>query len=30
MEIIDIKNNRKYLEEYVTLCSKEWGTSRSD
>ena len=30
MNIIDIKNNKKYLEEYVTLCSKEWGTSRSD
>lgn len=30
MEIIDIKNNRKYLEEYVTLCSKEWGTGSSD
>ncbi len=30
MEIIDIKNNRKFLEEYVLLCSKEWGTASSD
>ena len=30
MEIIDIKNNRNYLEEYVVLCSKEWGTASFD
>ena len=27
MEIISIKNNDLYLKEYITLCSKEWGTS---
>lgn len=30
MDIVDIKNNRNFLEEYVTLCSKEWGSSRND
>ena len=27
MKIISIKNNDLYLKEYITLCSKEWGTS---
>lgn len=25
MEIINIKNNKKYLEEYCKLCCLEWG-----
>ena len=27
MKIISIKNNDLYLKEYITLCSKEWGSS---
>lgn len=26
MDIIDLKNNKDYLREYIELCSKEWGT----
>lgn len=29
MEIINIKNNDKYLTEYVKLCSLEWGTKKT-
>ena len=29
MEIISIKNNDLYLKEYITLCSKEWGTNNN-
>ena len=29
MEIISIKNNDLYLKEYITLCSKEWGTTNN-
>ena len=28
MEIINIKNNKKYLEEYCKLCYLEWGNSK--
>lgn len=27
MEIINLKNNEKYLREYIEICSKEWGTN---
>ncbi len=27
MEIVSIINNDKYLDEYIILCSKEWGSS---
>lgn len=30
MEFLDLKKNRKYLEEYCRLCSFEWGESKSD
>ena len=30
MEIIDLKDCNKYLEEYVRLCALEWGISKSD
>ena len=30
MEIINIKDNDEFLEEYVRLCSLEWGTFKSD
>ena len=30
MQIIDIKNNDKYLEEYIKLCSLEWGNEKTD
>lgn len=30
MEIIDITSNRKYLEEYVRLCSITWGDKKTD
>lgn len=30
MEIVNIKKNRSFLEEYIKLCSLEWGTSRSE
>ena len=29
MEIINIKNNINYLKEYISLCSKEWGSSKT-
>ena len=29
MQIIDIKNNDKYLDEYIELCSEEWGSSKT-
>ena len=29
MKIISIKNNDLYLKEYITLCSKEWGTNNT-
>ena len=28
VEIINIKNNKKYLEEYCKLCYLEWGNSK--
>lgn len=30
MEIINIKDNSHYLEEYCRLCSLEWGSSKTD
>lgn len=30
MDIISIKENRMLLEEYIKLCSLEWGTPRSE
>ena len=30
MDIIDIKNNEKYLEEYCRLCNLEWEHSKSN
>ncbi len=30
MEIVNIKKNRSFLEEYIKLCSLEWGTPRSE
>lgn len=30
MDIINIKKNRLFLEEYIKLCSLEWGTPRSE
>ena len=30
MEIISIKDNDVFLEEYISLCSLEWGTLKSD
>lgn len=29
MNIINIKNNEEYLEEYIKLCSLEWGESKT-
>lgn len=29
MKIISIKNNNLYLKEYITLCSKEWGSNNT-
>ena len=29
MGIIDIKDDDKYLEEYIKLCCLEWGSSKS-
>ncbi len=29
MKIIDIKNNDKYLTEYIQLCNLEWGTKKT-
>ena len=29
MEIIDIKKDSKYLKEYITLCSLEWGKEKT-
>ena len=29
MKIISIKNNEKYLSEYIKLCSLEWGTKKT-
>lgn len=29
MNIINIKNNNEYLEEYIKLCSLEWGESKT-
>ena len=29
MKIISIKNNDTYLKEYITLCSKEWGSNNT-
>ena len=28
MKIINLKKNKNYLEEYVTLCNLEWGKSQ--
>lgn len=30
MEIINIKDNDEFLDEYIRLCSLEWGTLKSD
>ena len=30
MQIIDIKNNDKYLDEYIELCSLEWGSPKTN
>ena len=30
MEIINILENENYLDEYILLCSKEWGNSSVD
>jgi len=30
MKIINIKDNDLFLEEYIRLCSLEWGTLKSD
>ena len=30
MEIINIKNDSNYLEEYIKLCSLEWGSPKSE
>ncbi len=30
MDIISIKENRLFLEEYIKLCSLEWGLPRSE
>ena len=29
MNIINIKNNNKFLDEYIKLCSLEWGSTKS-
>ena len=29
MEIKSIKENDRYLTEYITLCSIEWGTNKT-
>ena len=29
MEIINIKDNKEYLREYIRLCSLEWGRPKS-
>lgn len=30
MDIINIKKHQPFLEEYIKLCSLEWGTPRSE
>lgn len=30
MKIINIKNNDKYMDEYIKLCSLEWGTPKTE
>ena len=30
MNIISIKDNNKYLDEYIKLCSLEWGLAKSE
>lgn len=30
MEIINIKKNDKFLNEYIELCNLEWGTAKSE
>ena len=30
MDIIDLKSDKKYLREYIYLCSKEWGTPKTN
>ncbi len=30
MKIINIKNYKNYLKEYIYLCSLEWGTKKND
>ena len=29
MQLINLKENEKYLKEYIELCSKEWGTPKT-
>lgn len=29
MKIIELKNNKTLLKEYVKLCNLEWGTEKS-
>lgn len=30
MEIINIKDNEKYLREYIKICSLEWGSKKNE
>ena len=30
MEIINIKNNDNYLNEYIKLCNLEWGSKKDN
>ena len=30
MEIINIKNNDKFLTEYIKACNKEWARKKSN
>ena len=30
MNIVSIKENKEFLEEYIKLCSLEWGTPKSE
>ena len=30
MKLINLKENENYLKEYFCLCSKEWGSSKTD
>lgn len=30
MKLINLKDNKNYLKEYFLLCSKEWGSEKTD